>query len=179
MLVANTPVYQGKRVLIVTGERAQESPNRSRYKTFEPDRSHAMKRHVDHYRPVHGWTEADVWEIIRRHGILPHPSYRLGWSRLSCMTCIFGSPNLWATVRAMAPERFERIAAYERQFGRTIHRKKSVGELADSGKPYAAAFGNPELFAEAMDPAWHGEVRVSVADWKMPAGAFGEVAGPT
>ena len=34
--------------------------------------------------------------MMRRHGILPAPAYRLGWSRLSCIACIFGSPNQWA-----------------------------------------------------------------------------------
>lgn len=180
-VLVNTPDYQGRRILVVTGERAAESPNRARYQVFERGRVHAPKagRHVDHWRPVHGWSEQAVWDIMRRHGIVPHAAYQHGWGRLSCITCIFGSANQWATIRAMAPERFERIAAYERQFGRTIHRKKSVAQLADEGTPYAPSLSNPALFAAAMDPEWSGVIKVPPEEWVLPAGAFGEAQGPS
>ena len=179
-VIANSPAYRGKRLLVVTGERAEESAGRAKYKTFEPDRSNApsLGRYVDHWRPVHKWTTAQVWEIIKRHGVVPAPAYALGWGRLSCLSCIFASANQWATIRALTPERFERIAAYERQFGATIHRKKSVVELADAGLPYAAALANPDLFEAAMRTDWDGPIIVPVDDWKLPAGAFGESAGP-
>ena len=88
----NQSRFDGKRVLFVTGERAEESPGRAKYLPFEPHRTDLARkatkrprkapvRHVDHWRPVHVWTEAHVWEVIRRHGIVPHPAYRLGWGK--------------------------------------------------------------------------------------------------
>ncbi len=101
-LIRNQDRFLDRRTLIVTGERAEESRARAGYATFEPDRSDTRagtrrRRHVDHWRPVHRLTEAAVWEMLRRHGIVPAPAYRLGWSRLSCIACIFGGADQWAS----------------------------------------------------------------------------------
>lgn len=179
VLISNQKRFDGKRLLIVTGERAQESSNRAKYQTFEPHRTHAKtKRHADQYRPVHAWKEEEVWDIMRRHGVVPHPAYQLGWGRLSCRTCIFGSPNQWSTVRELYPEHFEPIAQHEKDFGVTIHRKEGVHERADKGTPYQAAVAQPELAAAANKTEWSGAVIVPPDEWKMPAGAFGEKDGP-
>jgi len=93
------------------------------------------------------------------------------------MTCIFGGANQWASVKAIAPERVERIAAYERQFGKTIARdgRTTVDQLAAKGTAYEGT-KNAELVAEAMNPNWDGEIQVS--NWTLPAGAFkGEGCG--
>jgi len=165
--------------LFITGERAQESSSRASYAVFESHRNDRrfgkLKRHVDHFRPVHAWSEREVWDIIERHNVNPHPAYRLGWGRLSCMACIFGSANQWASVRKIAPDRFSRIAAYEEQFACTINRKHSVGGLADRGSPYGAISDN--LAELAMSASFNEPVIVS--DWVLPAGAFGESSGPT
>jgi 3'-phosphoadenosine 5'-phosphosulfate sulfotransferase (PAPS reductase)/FAD synthetase len=79
-------------------------------------------RHVDRWRPVHHWVTAEVWDAIRRWGIVPHPAYRAGFGRVSCAFCIFGSPDQWATLRQLMPEGFARIANLERRFGLTIDR---------------------------------------------------------
>jgi 3'-phosphoadenosine 5'-phosphosulfate sulfotransferase (PAPS reductase)/FAD synthetase len=176
--------FLGRRTLIVTGERAQESRARAGYATFEPDRTDTRegvrrRRHVDHWRPVHGLDEHAIWSLLRHHGIVPAPAYRLGWSRLSCLSCIFGGPDQWASLRHIAPAWFARIAAYERRFGRTIHRTMTITELADRGQPYLAAIGQPDLARVALDPAWKEPVCVSPAAWVLPAGAFGNSAGPT
>ncbi|GAV36867.1 hypothetical protein ROTAS13_04556 [Roseomonas sp. TAS13] len=117
-----------------------------------------------------------MWDILARHGVVPAIPYRLGFGRLSCMTCIFGTPALWATIRLIARAWFERVAGYERQFGCTIQRARSVRDLADRGIPYPAALAQPGLVAEALAPRWTGPIRT--ADWRLPAGAFGEAAGP-
>ncbi|WP_145144428.1 phosphoadenosine phosphosulfate reductase family protein [Roseomonas gilardii] len=173
--------FLGSRTLVVTGERAEESPARARYAPSERHRTDTRdgtrrQRHVDHWRPVHGWSERAVWDILARHGVVPAIPYRLGFGRLSCMTCIFGTPALWATIRLIARAWFERVAGYERQFGCTIQRARSVRDLADRGIPYPAALAQPGLVAEALTPRWTGPIRT--ADWRLPAGAFGEAAGP-
>lgn len=178
--IKNQERFQGIRTLFVTGERAQESTARARYKVFEPHRTDArngsLKRHIDHWRPIHAWPETQVWEIIEKHQINPHPAYRLGWGRVSCFSCIFGSANQWASIRQIAPEWFERIASYERQFGKTIQRQRTISELADKGTPYPAV-SDPFAVAEAMDETWKGSAILQ--PWRLPAGAYGESAGPT
>lgn len=173
--------FRNKRTLVITGERAEESPARSKYAVFEKHRTDARNgkhnRHVDHWRPVHGWSEQEVWDVIEASRLSVHPAYECGWTRLSCKTCVFGSPNQWATIRAISPERFNRIANYEKQFGYTIHRKHSVEHLADKGEPYKAALDNPELVSLAMSDKYTRDMINN--SWKLPAGAFGESAGPT
>jgi 3'-phosphoadenosine 5'-phosphosulfate sulfotransferase (PAPS reductase)/FAD synthetase len=176
--IRNQERFDGSRTLVVTGERAQESANRARYSTFEPHRSSVRKRQVDHWRPIHSWGEAEVWDLIEARGVVPHVAYRLGWSRLSCMTCIFGDADQWATIRAVFPDRFDQIADYERAFGKTIHRTMSVHDLADRGTPYPAALANPELVEAAARDEWLEPVLDGGA-WALPAGAFGKGVGPT
>ena len=181
MMINNEPRFLQGKTLVITGERAQESSARSKYKTFEPHRSDnrdgaRVSRWVDQWRPIHAWDETEVWAIIKRYGIVLHPAYRLGWSRLSCMTCIFGSANQWATIRAVFPHRFEMVAAREAQFGKTIQRALTVHQQADRGTPYAAALANPDLVRLAESNVWEGPIFTN--EWQMPAGAFGENAGP-
>lgn len=170
---------QGK-TLVVTGERAEESKARSRYKVFEKHRCdlrHGAKyqRHIDHWRPIHQWEEQAVWEIIRRHGIQAHPAYHIGWGRVSCRQCIFGSKNQWATVLVVAPQAFEKVAEYEKRFGVTIQRKLNVVELAAQGTPYTF---EQKWVDAANSEIWN--LPVFVGDqWELPKGAFGESCGPT
>lgn len=171
--------FQNSRTLVITGERAEESPGRAKYATFEPhkaDRRHGkLLRHIDHWRPVHQWPEEDVWAIIERHRINPHPAYWLGFGRVSCMKCIFGSPNQWATVREIDPDGFNTIADYEKQFGLTIHRLRSVTERADEGIAYKSAHSKWRDIALSKK----FEEPIFLDSWKMPDGAFGESVGPS
>ena len=169
--------FEVGRTLVVTGERAEESPSRARYRPFEAHRTDCGRRQVDHWRPVLDWTEAQVWDRIAAAMIRPHPAYSLGWSRLSCRCCIFGSPRQWATIRALYPAIFAEIAAHEATSGRTIQRAASVVASADRGVPYPAALAQPELAGMAAGEVW--TLPVIARPWGLPAGAFGEAAGPS
>lgn len=111
----NDPRFEGKRSLIITGERRQESGNRSKYASAT-DYSSTKTRIVHQWRAVLPWFEQDVWEIMERYRVLPHPAYFLGWSRVSCLPCIFGNPDQWATVREVTPRVFNRLAKLEDKF---------------------------------------------------------------
>jgi len=169
--------FRTGRTLVVTGERAEESTSRSKYLEAEVHRADLRNggkpRYIDHWRPIHKWTEQRVWGIIQKHKVLPHPAYYLGWGRVSCRQCIFGSKNQWASVRKIAPESFERIARYEREFGVTIQRKETVTELADKGAPYAM---DQEWIDAANSAQW--SLSVFVEKWVLPSGAYGESCGP-
>lgn len=174
----NQARFNGKRVLFVTGERRQESANRARYNQLE---AHACDRRggrtarlVDAWRPVLHWKEDEVWAIIERHRIAAPVPYRLGWSRSSCMTCIYNGARVWATIARHFPERAERIAAYEDRFGVTISRKRvNVLALARTARPFEVE----DL--EALGQAGSHEYRLPVflpedVAWTMPKGAFGK-----
>lgn len=171
--ISNQRRFDGKRVMVVSGERAEESPARAKYKIAEPHRTNTQKREVWQWRPVHAWTEQQVWDIIARYRVNPHPAYRLGWSRLSCMTCIFGSPNQWASIQAIAPQRVIKIAKYEDDFGVNLRRDGPIGKAVARGKPYDM---DPAIVVSALGKMF--EEPVFVDNWLMPQGAFGECAGP-
>jgi len=174
--IRNQPRFHSGRTLVITGERAEESPSRARYAALELHRTPTLTRAVDHWRPAHGWTERQVWDVLSRSGIRPHPAYVLGWGRLSCRACIFGSPDQWATLRLVFPSAFQRVAACEAASGKTIHRALSVTPLADRGTPFPAAMLHPDELAQADDPAWR--LSILADPWTLPAGAFGDHAGP-
>jgi 3'-phosphoadenosine 5'-phosphosulfate sulfotransferase (PAPS reductase)/FAD synthetase len=182
--IATDPAFIGKKVLVITGERAEESPGRAKYLQEELHRCDAQgprKRRLVHaWRPVHKWSEKDVWRILETWNVRAHPAYEIGFSRASCMTCIFGNADQWATIRYIDPQRFERIAQYEEQFNTTINRKLSVRVQADKGRPYEAAVKSPELVALALSETYNSwELIVPAGTWKLPAGAYGESGGPT
>jgi 3'-phosphoadenosine 5'-phosphosulfate sulfotransferase (PAPS reductase)/FAD synthetase len=174
----NQERFNKTKTLVVTGERAEESPGRAKYKVFESDRTDARngkkKRHVDHWRPAHKILEPEIWALIEKHRVNPHPAYHMGWGRLSCMTCIFGSDNQWSSVNNIDPERIKKQVAYEDQFKTTIHRSKSIYERVQAGEPYEDI--THELKTLAMSKNYTDSIIHH--NWTLPAGAFGEDNGP-
>lgn len=176
--IRNQERFNNSRTLVISGERAEESPSRAKYLEFEPDRADNRNgrkaRLVDRWRPVHKWSEKQVWAIIERFKVNPHPAYHLGWGRVSCLHCIFGSPNQCASARAVDTSGFETIQLYEMEFDHTIHQKESIGERADRGTPYEME----QLTVDwAMSTEWRGQIIVD--HWKLPKGAYGESCGPS
>jgi len=171
----------GRCYLVITGERAEESVARSKYKTFEQHRvgnqnkdSRRVTRNIDHFRSVHIYKESRVWDMLKSYNINPHPAYHVGFGRTSCMTCIFGSPNQWATIREYAPERFQKVIDYEKKFNHTINMdgKSFINILADKGMVYDVEDG----YFEIANSKEYNEP-IIVKNWSLPSGAFGENCG--
>lgn len=161
------------RILIVSGERRGESAGRAKYNEMEIHRSNAVKRNN---RLVHQWrccidyTEKDVWEIIKRHHINPHPCYRLGWNRCSCAACIFSTPTLMAGYKELYPEEFRLLCEDEERLGFTIDNKMCLEEYISGAKSCLDTSDKQALYAVLT-----GEYSVEdifVADWHYPVGAF-------
>lgn len=175
----NQERFNGKRTLFVTGERAEESASRAKYKTFEPHRADGRdgkkKRHVDQLRPVHGWAESQVWAAMERHGVNPHPAYRLGWGRVSCAACIFGNADQMASLRAINPKQFNDVVAHEERSGKTIKRKLTVIQTADKGAPYQMDAADVQA---ALSREFNEAVVLPAGQWKLPRGAYGDSCGP-
>lgn len=170
--------FRGKRVLVVTGERAEESANRAKYEDFEPHRNHQpgprARRHVDHWRPVLRWGEMEVWDKIRKHRIMPHPSYRLGFGRQSCLMCIFLGDADLAKVNVLAPDRIKALAGLEKTFGCTLKRDlRPITEHA-SGTPETM---DAAVMRIAMSKTYDDEIITE--NWIMPSGAFRKGGGPS
>lgn len=177
--IRNQDRFNNKKILLVSGERAEESPGRAKYKVFEPDRADnragKKKRHIDRYRPIHKWKESQVWDIIKRHKIRVHPAYYLGWGRVSCASCIFGSKDQWATLYAINTGQVQKIIEYEEEFGVTINRNKSVPQLIEEGAIYPDM--EIDMIKKALSYDYNDDIIVE--HWELPAGAYGESCGPT
>lgn len=176
----NDPRFNGKKVLLLTGERRRESIARSRYAECEKHRCSRSGRRVDQWRAIIDWSEEQVWALIQKWRIRVHPAYCLGWSRVSCMSCIFGDRDQWASVRKLSPHTFNRISSREVQFGRTIKKGESVVEQADKGREFVS--DKPERLRQlalgqvpfTLDQFWVPEGQ----EWVMPPGAFKHGGGP-
>ncbi len=174
----NDPALRTGTFCFVTGERREESSDRSKYAEVEPHRCDNNRRRVDQWRAVIDWSEKQVWEAIERHRVRAHPSYFVGFGRTSCLPCIFGGSDQWASVRELAPNQFAEVAGYEAEFGKTIKKGLTVIQLADKGKSY-------EMSAEARAAALATEYpseRIFVPEgeaWVLPPGAYKRCGGPT
>ena len=178
--VCNDPRLTDAKVLWVTGERRQESTNRATYATVERGRGTNSKRRVDHWRPILEWTEAAVWDLLKAWRIVPHPAYRIGFGRCSCLTCIFNGHDEWATVRKIAPKPFEYQVGVEVASGSTVRKGLTVIDQADRGTPLPGT-ADRELVALAMGHEYPDRLVLVPAgeEWVLPAGAFRACGGPT
>lgn len=161
------------KVLFVTGERRQESKGRSKYKEVEVHRCHSKSRNVTQWRCVIDMSEAEVWSLMEKYKIQPHPAYYLGFPRLSCRSCIFFSKNHWATLKEISPKAIKLIQETEEEFGFTLDNKLSIQEMVSMGnsliKP-EERFWIPMAVRE-----WTGSLKME--NWRIPAGAFGKGGG--
>ncbi len=192
--------FNHSRTLVLTGERAQESMSedafkklmegtlpdnerkgRGTYNIFEADRADCRKngskgkkdRLVDHLRPLRDIPVQDVWNLIKKYNINPHPAYKLGFGRVSCMNCIFGNANQFASTMKINPIATQKIAHYEEEFGVTIKRKDSVKDLIEKGTAY------PNMKDSDIDAGIAKEFTQSIftKEWSLPSGAFAEGCG--
>lgn len=186
--ITNHPMFQtGTRenpvkILVLTGERRQESSNRAKYFEAEVHGTSSLTRIVHQYRSVIDWTEDQVWAKLREHNIMPHPAYYLGvFGRVSCMTCIFLGPDHWAVLRYIAPERFKAIADMEKRLNHTIDPRMTVEEAADRGSLDAFnRIPNKDYWVKMAlsDSITVEDIRMD--PWVIPEGAYkGCVGGPT
>jgi 3'-phosphoadenosine 5'-phosphosulfate sulfotransferase (PAPS reductase)/FAD synthetase len=175
--IKNQSRFKGRRTLVISGERAEESPGRAKYLPFEPHECHNNNRHIDRWRPVHRWSNREVWRIIAKFGVNPHPAYRMGFGRCSCQFCIFGSDDQWATLWDIDPGRLNRLIDLEQQFGLTIHRKLTIPERIGRGKSYPAL--DAADIAAALSTTWNETILMPPGTWRIPAGYHGETSGPT
>lgn len=179
-VLSNDPRFSDGYFWLLSGERREESSARAKYKEAERHSSSNKKRLVHQWRNVIDWTEEQVWAIIRRWNLFAHPCYYLGFSRCSCMCCIFGDRNQWATIQEMAPKTFEWHASNEKLFGLTIKRGESVEQQAACGTSYIA--NCPRELVDLALNSHYPRDRVFVpqgSQWEIPCGAFKKSGGPT
>jgi 3'-phosphoadenosine 5'-phosphosulfate sulfotransferase (PAPS reductase)/FAD synthetase len=186
LAISHQDRFLNKKILFISGERAEESLARAGYNIFE---IHKMdnrngknrKRWVDAWRPVHQWSTAQVWAIIQKWKINPHPCYSLGWGRCSCEFCIFSSSSQVATLFQVDPEGCNKILQYEHQFQRPIHCNKGknkeiipcyYNDFAHTGRTLSFTEEQKQkvMSTEFTDP-------IFLEEWIPPSGIKGDMNG--
>lgn len=176
--INNMDKYKNANIVIMTGERRKESTARSKYKEIEPYRSFTKTRRAITWRPIIDWGISDVWSIIEKHKVQPHPCYELGWGRCSCQLCIFGQKNTWAAINDISPEKIEHISNIETELDFTLYSKKVKGKNVNEGIETAMVLQGVSFIPEAAKKRWLAEAvgtftsPIIVDEWKTPAGAF-------
>jgi 3'-phosphoadenosine 5'-phosphosulfate sulfotransferase (PAPS reductase)/FAD synthetase len=111
------------------GLRAEESPARAKKATLKLDpRLSKAGRSVYHWLPIHHYTTEQVFDCIAHVGQEPHPVYKTGNERLSCVFCIFGSDNDLRNGAVQRPDLARKYIELERRIGWTMFHKKSLEE---------------------------------------------------
>jgi 3'-phosphoadenosine 5'-phosphosulfate sulfotransferase (PAPS reductase)/FAD synthetase len=126
--------YRDESPLNVVGIRSEESFARAQL----PEWEHDMSLGVDVWRPLIHWTEQDVIDIHRKHGVPPNPLYLKGAARVGCWPCIFSRKGELRMMAMISPERVEIMRRMEKIIERlAVHRYGLQGETLES-KGYVA-----------------------------------------
>lgn len=169
------------KMLIVSGERRGESAGRACYNEMEIHRTNATaKAHrlVHQWRPVIDYSEKDVWEVLKRNRVNPHPCYRAGWNRCSCAMCIFSTPSLFAGVRELYPEEYELLKQDEYVLGFTLDNKYDLDTFVGNAKS-CVYHGDRAAIHSLITGEFRADEIYVTGKWKYPAGAFhGAEGGP-
>ena len=177
------PRFRNSRTLVLSGERGEESRQRAGYAILEPDKADLRNgkkdfRYIDRFRPIRDWKERQVWDILEKYRVRPHPCYFMGFGRCSCKFCVFGNRNQFASAACISRQKADRIIAFEKEFGCTVNRTTDLSTLISSGTPYDAI--TDELAALATGYEYGRPVLLSEGEtWQLPAGAFRKCGGPS
>lgn len=169
-----------KKILVVSGERRGESVGRSKYNEMEIHRTNAEKnshRTVHQWRAVIDYSEKDIWEVLKRHNVNPHPCYRIGWNRCSCAMCIFSTPSLFAGIKEIYPKEYEELRRDEEILGFTLDNKKCLDDFVGDAK--SCVYWKDKSAMYSIQTGAFSVNDIYVKDWQYPVGAFhGSDGGP-
>ncbi len=172
---------QDTKILVVSGERRGESAGRAMYNEMEIHRTNAEKkshRIVHQWRPVIDYSEKDVWEVLKRHNVNPHPCYRAGWNRCSCAQCIFSTPKLFAGIRELYPEEYALLKQDEMILGFTLDNKCDLDTFVGDAES-CVSYRDGRAIENLITGEFTTDDVYVKGPWLYPVGAFhGAEGGP-
>jgi len=174
--------FRNTRTLVLSGERGEESKQRAGYAILEPDkadlRNGRTPRYIDRFRPVRDWKEQQIWDILEKYRVRPHPCYFMGFGRCSCKFCVFGNCDQFASAACVSHRQADELIRFEKEFGYTMKRDTDLASLIRKGVPYDSI--TEELRQIATSYEYTAPVFISDKEtWQLPAGAFRKCGGPS
>ncbi|MFX3637303.1 MAG: phosphoadenosine phosphosulfate reductase family protein [Candidatus Pristimantibacillus sp.] len=125
--------FDNCKILLLTGERSEESLERAEKPVFmvHPAQAIGRKNRIVHwFKPIKDLLKSHVWQLAADHGIKLHPCYE--WvSRCSCKFCIFNTSVEMQRTSKLFPDDWEYIKQMERDLGHTMKSKKGKGLALD------------------------------------------------
>ena len=120
-------------VVNCVGIRAEESKARDKKiatrGTLNPNKKNTTgTREAYDWWPIAHWKIDEVWAEITEAGKDPHPAYANGNERLSCVFCIFGSPNDLANGAKARPDLLAKYIDLEKEVRGTMYNGASLLE---------------------------------------------------
>lgn len=111
------------------GIRAEESPARAKKEPFKLSKVSRKKQNltVHEWFPIFDFKLSNVWLSIKEANQSPHEIYSKGFSRLSCVFCVFGRINEHQMAAKMRPELYQKMVVLEKELGRSIRLKQVKG----------------------------------------------------
>lgn len=117
--------FDNCKILLLTGERSEESTQRAAKDVFQLHSAHATgrKNRVVHWlKPIKDMLKTQVRQLATDYGIKLHPCYE--WvSRCSCKFCIFNTYAELQQTSRLFPEDWEYLKQMERDLGHTMKSK--------------------------------------------------------
>jgi 3'-phosphoadenosine 5'-phosphosulfate sulfotransferase (PAPS reductase)/FAD synthetase len=143
-LVAELALDRPVRILNCLGIRAAESPARAKKPALSQDSASNGKREVTRWLPIHGWTDAQVWDRLRSRELEVHPAYAAGMPRLSCCFCVLSSKSALVRAAQLNPELAQEYLAVEQTVGHTFRKDLSIAEIVEEAARTPAGCGAVE-----------------------------------
>jgi 3'-phosphoadenosine 5'-phosphosulfate sulfotransferase (PAPS reductase)/FAD synthetase len=109
----------GEALVNAVGIRAAESAARSQMKEWEW--SDGFDAEV--WRPLIAWSEQQVIDIHKRHGLSPNPLYLLGASRVGCWPCIYARKSEIRLIADVDPGRIVKIQTLEAKVAKAAEKR--------------------------------------------------------
>jgi 3'-phosphoadenosine 5'-phosphosulfate sulfotransferase (PAPS reductase)/FAD synthetase len=114
-------------VVSCLGLRAEESPLRAKKQALIRGKASTKAVTITEWLPILDYKLADVWTAIEHVGQKPHQVYSKGFSRLSCVFCVFGKLEEHRMASELRPKLFDKVARLERELGKTIRLRQEKG----------------------------------------------------
>lgn len=187
-VLTNDPRFKGTKqnpvkILFCTGERHDESGPRSKLKEVEVYRGKTLVS----YRQVVLWRlnvevkERDVWALMEKHNVQPHPCYMIGWNRCSCQLCIYNADVYWRAMLDISPEKMIRVRELEEHTAKfavnqgkehTLFNKYTIFEKAMKGNEGLINMNDPVTVYWVKQATEKYDHPIIIDNWKLPKGAL-------
>lgn len=130
-------LYASPDSVLLFGDRAEESQRRDAYRQFDALGGNFHKQPV--YRPVLHWSEADVWQCLSDHDVLPNLVYNYA-ARANCWCCPMARPQELFNFCRKYPDEAQRWADLETEIDHRWHERLSIGNILKQARAQLALF---------------------------------------